>query len=83
MESCKGCKFYSSVTDSCDYSIITGQRRGCSPEACDKRITASRGFAYFANGLTEVACLAECDQAELEVEINRIIAQRVEDLDDD
>lgn len=32
----KGCIYYGKSTDSCDYYLITGVRRGCSPDNCTR-----------------------------------------------
>lgn len=30
-ERCKGCYFYGQRTETCDYLLVTGERRGCPP----------------------------------------------------
>lgn len=32
----KGCIYYGKSTDSCDYYLITGVRRGCDPNECTR-----------------------------------------------
>lgn len=33
-ERCKKCYFYGSTTDTCDFFLMTGERRGCPVEQC-------------------------------------------------
>ena len=33
---CKGCQYYASYTDTCDFFLLTYQRRGCPPEQCTR-----------------------------------------------
>lgn len=33
-ERCKKCFFYGSTTDTCDFFLMTGERRGCPVERC-------------------------------------------------
>ena len=79
MESCKGCKYYSAVTDTCDYCDITGRVRGCKALECNKRIDEPRGYGYISGGLNERECLAACDETEYALAINQIIAERLEE----
>lgn len=34
MNSCYTCRFFGLKTGTCDYFLLTGRRRGCSPEDC-------------------------------------------------
>ena len=36
MRKCNKCVYYCPRTSTCDYYIITGKRRGCSVDDCDK-----------------------------------------------
>ncbi len=38
----KDCYYYAKSTDSCDFYLITGVRRGCSPEDCTRYLKAAR-----------------------------------------
>lgn len=33
---CRGCLYHGYRTDTCDYILIVGRRRGCPVESCDK-----------------------------------------------
>lgn len=35
---CRGCFYFGYRTRTCDYILLTGQRRGCPVDACDKRV---------------------------------------------
>ena len=38
-ERCKKCYFYGSTTDTCDFFLMTGERRGCSVDRCVRHKT--------------------------------------------
>lgn len=36
LERCPKCYYRDRLTRTCDYYLITGERRGCDPDGCDK-----------------------------------------------
>lgn len=48
-EKCRGCLYFGHRTKTCDYMLLTGQRRGCPTEACTRRVEAE-----------EAKCLVDC-----------------------
>jgi DNA-binding CsgD family transcriptional regulator len=63
---CRGCLYYGHRTDTCDFYLITGERRGCPVEGCT-RYVPGKSVARLAKFFAGTGDLPEADRRMLEL----------------